>query len=656
MKISLPDGSVKEFEGGVTGRDVAMSISEGLARAAVAVKVNGAEWDMARPIETDAAVQILTLRDLEGVEVYRHSSAHIMALAVKRLFPEVKLAIGPVIESGFYYDFDNVSLKQEDFEALEKEMQKIISEKLTFERSVLTKSEALAMFADEPYKVALIEDLPEAETITCYRIGEFVDLCRGPHLPSTGMLKAFKLLKLAGAYWRGDSKNKMLTRLYATSFPDKKGLTEYLEARRKAEENDHVKLGRELDLFITNKFIGQGLPLFTPRGTVMMRTLQHFIETEEFNRGYDATLTPFMAKSDLFKISGHWQHYKDGMFVMGEETPEAAAAAPGAALEDGSEVMALRPMTCPFQFMLYKRTKHSYRELPIRYSETSTLFRNESSGEMHGLTRVRQFTLSEGHIICTPDQLKKEFHDVLKLIDYVMETLDLTDYHYRFSKWDPNKTEKYINNPEAWESSQKILKEILDENGLTYNEADGEAAFYGPKLDIQMKNVWGKEDTVITVQIDFALPGRFGMTYIDSNGEEQVPMIIHRSSIGCYERTMALLIEHFGGKFPFWLSPDQIVVLTINETFDDFADELVRKLKREGFRARVDKRNETLKRKVRDAQVAYTPAIVTIGAREQEHNEVSVRTLDGKVKSLSIDAFINACNVLTKSFAKETVF
>ncbi len=656
MKISLPDGSIKEFEGGVTGHQVALSISEGLARAAVAVEVDGAMRDLSRPIEEDATLRILTLRDAEGVEIYRHSSAHIMALAVKRLFPGVKLAIGPVIENGFYYDFDEVTLKQEDFKAIEKEMQKIVSERLEFERSVLTKAAALERFADEPYKVELINELPAGETITCYRIGEFDDLCRGPHLPSTRMLKAYKLLKLAGAYWRGDSANKMLTRLYATSFPDKKSLKAYLEARRRAEENDHVKLGRELDLFVTNKYVGQGLPLFTPRGATMMRTLQRFIETEEFNRGYDATLTPYMAKSDLFKISGHWQHYKDGMFVMGDETPEAAAAPPGAPTEDGNEILALRPMTCPFQFMLYKRTKHSYRELPLRYSETSTLFRNEASGEMHGLTRVRQFTLSEGHIICTPEQLKAEFHDVLKLIAYVMETLDLTDYYYRFSKWDPKKTEKYIDNPEAWESSQQVLKEILDENGLTYTEADGEAAFYGPKLDIQMKNVWGKEDTVITVQIDFALPGRFGMTYIDSNGEEKPPMIIHRSSIGCYERTLALLIERFGGKFPFWLSPDQIAVLTINETFDAFADGLVTRLKREGFRARVDKRNETLKRKVRDAQIAYVPAIVTIGARERENGEVSVRTLEGKVKSLPVDAFIEACRGLTRSFAKETAF
>lgn len=656
MKISLPDGSVKEFENSVTGHEVALSISEGLARAATAIKVNGEIRDLFRSIETDATVQILTLRDEEGLEVYRHSSAHIMALAVKRLFPDVRLAIGPVIENGFYYDFDNISLKMEDFEAIEKEMKKIVGEKLTFERSVLAKDEALDMFKDEPYKVELINDLPEGETISCYRIGEFIDLCRGPHLPSTGMLKAFKLLRLAGAYWRGDSKNKMLTRLYATSFSDKKALKAYLEARRKAEENDHVKLGQKLDLFITNKYVGQGLPLFTPRGTVMMRTLQRFIEDEEFIRGYQATLTPYMAKSDLYKISGHWQHYKDGMFIMGEEKSATDESENDASTEADDELMALRPMTCPFQFMLYKRTRHSYRELPIRYSETSILFRNESSGEMHGLTRVRQFTLSEGHIICTPGQLKKEFHDVLKLISYVMDTLDLTDYYYRFSKWDPGNKEKYIDNPEAWETSQEILKEILDENGLVYEEAEGEAAFYGPKLDIQMKNVWGKADTIITVQIDFALPGRFGMTYIDSDGEEKEPMIIHRSSIGCYERTLALLIERFGGKFPFWLSPDQIVVLTINESFDDFADELVSRLKREGFRAQVDKRNETLKRKVRDAQVAYIPAIVTIGAREQENKEVSVRTLDGKVTTLSIDAFVEQCKKLTSTFAKETAF
>ena len=649
MNISLPDGSIKAFDKGATGFDVAMSISEGLARAAIAVKVNGALWDLTRPIDNDASVEILTLKNEEGLEVYRHSSAHIMALAVKRLFPDVRLAIGPVIENGFYYDFDNVSLKNEDFEAIEAEIQKIIKEKLTFERSVLTKSEALEMFRDEPYKVELINGLPETETITCYRIGEFVDLCRGPHMPQTGLLKAYKMLRIAGAYWRGDSNNKMLTRLYATSFGDKKALKEYLEARRKAEENDHVRLGQKLDLFITNPHIGQGLPLFTPRGTVLMRTLQRFIEDEETLRGYKSTITPYMAKSDLYKISGHWQHYKDGMFIMG-------VASDGTEEKENKEVMALRPMTCPFQFMLYKRKLHSFRDLPVRYSETSTLFRNESSGEMHGLTRIRQFTLAEGHIICTPEQIRSEFNDTLKLISYVMETLGLTDYHYRFSKWDPENTEKYINNPEAWESSQKALKEILDENGLVYDEADGEAAFYGPKLDIQMKNVWGKEDTVFTVQIDFALPERFGMTYVDTDGVEKHPMIIHRSSIGCYERTMALLIEKYGGKFPFWLSPDQVVVLTINESVDDFADELVAKLMRAGFRASVDKRNETLKRKVRDAQVAYIPAIVTLGPREKENGEVSVRTLDGNVSTLSIDAFINRCFELSRTFAKETSF
>ena len=649
MNISLPDGSTKTFERGATGYDVAMSISEGLARAAVAVKVDGEIRDIGRPIEDDATIQLLTLRDEEGVEVYRHSSAHIMALAVKRLYPDVKLAIGPVIENGFYYDFDNVSLKNEDFKAIEAEMKKIVKEKLVFERSVLSKSEALEMFRDEPYKVELIHELPDSETITCYRIGEFADLCRGPHIPSTGMLKAYKMLRLAGAYWRGDSANKMLTRLYATSFGDKKALNEYLEARRRAEENDHVRLGQKLDLFITNASIGQGLPLFTPRGTVMMNTLRRFIEDEEFLRGYQATLTPYMAKSDLYKISGHWQHYKDGMFVMGDPSVSHDG-------DDDSDLLALRPMTCPFQFMLYKRGLHSYRDLPVRYSETSTLFRNEASGEMHGLTRVRQFTLSEGHIICTPEQLKKEFHDVLKLIDYVMETLDLTEYHYRFSKWDPKKTEKYIDNPEAWESSQKALKEILDENELTYEEADGEAAFYGPKLDIQMKNVWGKEDTIITVQIDFALPKRFEMTYVDTDGEEKSPMIIHRSSIGCYERTLALLIERYGGKFPFWLAPEQIKVLTINETLDEFADDLVRKLMHSGLRASVDKRNETLKRKVRDAQVSYVPAIVTIGQREKDNHEVSVRTLDGKVTALSIEDFLNRCGELVRTFAKQTSF
>ncbi len=654
MKISLPDGSVREFDQETSGFGVAMSISEGLSRAAVAVKVNGDPRDLHRPIVEDAAVELLTLRDKEGMDIYRHSSAHIMALAVKRLFPDVKLAIGPVVEDGFYYDFDNATLKNEDFEAIEAEMKRIGKEKLPFERSVLTRSEALDLFRDEPYKVEIIEELPADAAITCYRIGEFADLCRGPHIPHTGMLRAFKLLRLAGAYWRGNSENKMLTRLYATSFGDKKSLDAYLEARRKAEENDHVRLGQKLDLFIGNPHVGQGLPLFTPRGTVVLRTLHRFIEDEEFIRGYRSTMTPFMAKSDLYKISGHWQHYKDGMFIMEGSHEETPGTDPQGS--ETGEVLALRPMTCPFQFMLYKRKLHSYRDLPVRYSETSTLFRNEASGEMHGLTRVRQFTLSEGHIICTPGQLKKEFHDVLKLIGYVMETLDLTDYYYRFSKWDPEKTDKYIDNPAAWESSEKALKEILDENGLAYVEADGEAAFYGPKLDIQMKNVWGKEDTVITVQIDFALPERFGLAYIDRDGGEKTPMIIHRSSIGCYERTMALLIERYGGKFPFWLAPEQVVVLTINESLDPYAEELVSRLMRAGFRASLDSRNETLKRKVRDAQVAYIPAIVTIGPREKENDEISVRTLDGKVRSLSTDAFFDRCAQLTRTFARETAF
>jgi threonyl-tRNA synthetase len=654
MKISLPDGSVREFNQRASGFDVARSISEGLARAAVAVKVNGDPRDLHRPIEEDATVELLTLRDEEGMDIYRHSSAHIMALAVKRLFPDVKLAIGPVVEDGFYYDFDDATLKNEDFDAIEAEMKRIVKEKLPFERSVLSRSEALDLFRDEPYKVELIEELPADATITCYRIGEFVDLCRGPHMPQTGMLKAYKLLRLAGAYWRGNSDNKMLTRLYATSFGDNKSLNAYLEARRKAEENDHVRLGQKLDLFIGNPHVGQGLPLFTPRGTVVLRTLHRFIEDEEFIRGYRSTMTPFMAKSDLYKISGHWQHYKDGMFIMEDNHEETPRTDPDGA--ETGEVLALRPMTCPFQFMLYKRKLHSYRDLPVRYSETSTLFRNEASGEMHGLTRVRQFTLSEGHIICTPEQLKKEFHDVLKLIGYVMDTLDLTDYYYRFSKWDPEKTDKYIDNPAAWESSEKALKEILDDNGLTYVEADDEAAFYGPKLDIQMKNVWGKEDTVITVQIDFALPERFGLTYIDRDGSEKTPMIIHRSSIGCYERTMALLIERYGGKFPFWLAPEQIVVLTINDSLDPYAEELVSRLMRTGFRASLDSRNETLKRKVRDAQVAYIPAIVTVGPREKENDEVSVRTLDGKVRTLSTDAFFDRCAQLTRKFARETTF
>jgi len=633
MQITFPDGSKKEFEAKSKGIDVAMSISEGLARNALAVSLDGKLTDLATPIEKDVSIKIITLKDKEGLEIYRHSSAHIMALAVKRLYPNALLGFGPAIEDGFYYDFDNIELKNQDIEKIEVEMKKIISEKLPFVRKEISQKEARNIFKNDPYKREQIEKLGEKETLSCYQLGDLIDLCRGPHLPHSGFVKACKIIRLAGAYWLGDAKNKMLTRIYATSFPSKAELDAYLEMRRQAEERDHNKLGRELDLFITDKTIGQGLPLLTPKGTMIKMILERFIEDEEIRRGYVYTMTPLMAKSDLYKISGHWDHYRESMFILTGDGPD--------------DLYALRPMTCPFQYSIYNRTKHSYRDLPVRYAETSTLFRNESSGEMHGLIRIRQFTLADGHIICRPDQLEDEFLGALDLISYVTKTLGLTGLTYRFSKWDPNNKAKYIDNTHAWESSQKILKAILDRTGLPYYEADGEAAFYGPKLDIQFKNVWGKEDTIITVQIDFSAAERFGMKYTDNDGSEKVPMIIHRSSIGCYERTIATLIEQYAGKFPFWLSPEQVRLLTINEEIGAFAETVATKIRDAGIRVKVDKRGETLGKKVLDAQQEYIPAIVTIGNKEKENGTVSVRTLDGKVmQGMALEEFISKCQDL----------
>ncbi|MBN1524072.1 MAG: threonine--tRNA ligase [Spirochaetales bacterium] len=643
MQITFPDQTKKEFDKNTTGYDIALSIAEGLARNAVAVSINGTLADISRPVTEDAEIRIITLKDAEGLEIYRHSSAHIMALAVKRLYPDVLLGFGPAIEDGFYYDFDNVELKQADLEKIEAEMKKIMNEKIVFERHVISLKEAKKLFKDDPYKMQQIAKLGESEQLSCYKLGDLIDLCRGPHVPHSGFLKAFKLLRIAGAYWLGDSNNKMLSRVYATSFPSKKELDDYLEMRRQAEERDHNKVGRELDLFMTDKNVGQGLPLLTPKGSTIKIILQRFIEDEEIRRGYLYTITPLLAKSDLYKISGHWEHYRDGMFILEGDNAE--------------DLYALRPMTCPFQYSLYNRTKHSYRDMPVRYAETSTLFRNESSGEMHGLIRVRQFTLADGHIICRPDQLEEEFNSVLDLINYVATTLGLKNLTYRFSKWDPNDKKKYIDNPEAWESSQKILKAILDKSGLEYYEADGEAAFYGPKLDIQFKNVWGKEDTIITVQIDFASAERFKMRYTDADGTEKTPMIIHRSSIGCYERTIATLIEQYAGKFPFWLSPEQIRLLTINEELGSYAETVALKIRNAGLRVAVDKRGETLGKKVLDAQHEYIPVIVTIGNKEKEEGTVSVRTLDGKVvQGMQLDEFIKKCEELNKTRNLETVF
>lgn len=632
IKITLKDGSVKELENEMSILEIAKSISEGLARVATAGTVNGKTVDLRYIVKEDCELSILTFSDDEGRKAFRHTSAHILAQAVRRLFPAAKLAIGPSISNGFYYDFDlDGGFTNDDLVKIEAEMKKIVKEDLSIECFKLPREEAIAFMKeqDEPYKVELIEDLPEGEIITFYKQGEFTDLCAGPHLMSTKPVKAFKLTKLAGAYWRGSEKNKMLARIYGTAFTKKAEMDEYLEAVEEAMKRDHNKLGRELKLFTTAEAIGQGLPLLMPKGARVVQLLQRWVEDEEEKRGYLLTKTPLMAKSDLYKVSGHWDHYKDGMFVLGDE-------------EKDSEVFALRPMTCPFQFMVYKAESKSYRDLPLRYAETSTLFRNESSGEMHGLIRVRQFTISEGHLACRPDQLESEFKGVVDLINYMLETLGLKeDISYRLSLWDENNKEKYIGEPEAWNDTQDKMRDILNHLGINYTEAAGEAAFYGPKLDLQIKNVHGKEDTIITAQIDFSLAERFGMTYVDKDGQEKHPYVIHRTSIGCYERTLALLIEKYAGAFPLWLAPVQVKLLPISEKYHDYADEVYAKLKENNIRVDVDYRAEKIGYKIREARNERAPYIIVVGEKEAENKEVAVRSRkNGDEGSLDLDIFV----------------
>ena len=630
IKVTLKDGSIKEFEAEISVLDIAKSISEGLARNAFCGIVNGEVCDLRKIINEDVELSICTFDSQEGKDAVRHSVSHVLAYAVKRLFPETKLAIGPSISNGFYYDFDReTAFTTQDLEKLEAEMQKIIKENPEITRFELPRNEALELMKDEPYKVELINDIPEDEVISFYKMGDFTDLCAGPHVMSLKPIKAIKLTRSAGAYWKGDEKNKMLTRIYGTAFLKKSELDSFLEALEEAKKRDHNKLGRELKLFTTDEKVGQGLPLLMPKGAKIIQILQRWVEDEEEKRGYVLTKTPFMAKSDLYKVSGHWDHYKDGMFVLGDE-------------EKDDEIFALRPMTCPFQYTIYNAEQHSYRDLPIRYGETSTLFRNEASGEMHGLIRVRQFTLSDGHLIVTPEQLEDEFKGVVELIKYIMDTLGISDdISYRFSKWDPNNTEKYINDPEAWNKTQDIMRTILNHLNIDYVEADDEAAFHGPKLDIQFKNVHGKEDTIITVQIDFALAERFDMTYIDKNGEKKRPYIIHRSSIGCYERTLAMLIEKYAGAFPTWLSPTQVKVLPISDKYNDYAESVTRKLRDNGIRVETDYRAEKIGYKIREARLERTPYILVVGEKEAQNNEVSVRSRKNDDEgAMNLDAFV----------------
>lgn len=616
MKITLKDGSLKEYDKAMSVYEIAQDISEGLARMATAGEVNGEVVDLRTIVDSDCELSILTFNDEAGKAPYRHTTSHVLAEAVKRLYPEAKLAIGPSIDTGFYYDFDCESFDRAALDKIEAEMKKIIKEGKELERFTLPREEAIALMKEkeEPYKVELIEDLPEGETISFYRQGDFVDLCAGPHLMSTKGIKAIKLISSSGAYWRGSEKNKMLTRVYGTAFTKKADLDAYLEHLEDIKKRDHNKLGREMELFTTVDVIGQGLPLLMPKGTKMIQTLQRWIEDEEEKRGYMRTRTPLMAKSDLYKISGHWDHYLDGMFVLGDP-------------ENDKEVMALRPMTCPFQYYVYKASQKSYRDLPCRYGETSTLFRNEDSGEMHGLTRVRQFTISEGHLIIRPDQVEEEFKGCVDLALYCLKTLGLeNDVTYRLSKWDPNNREKYIGSDEYWEETQGMMRQFLQELNIPFVEAEGEAAFYGPKLDIQAKNVYGKEDTMVTIQLDCEIAEKFDMYYIDEKGDKVRPYIIHRTSMGCYERTLAWLIEKYAGLFPTWLCPEQVRVLPISDKYADYAKKVEAELKNNGVLATMDTRAEKIGYKIREARLARVPYILVVGQKEEEEGLVSVRS------------------------------
>ncbi len=616
MKITLKDGSYKEYDRAMTVYEIAADISEGLTRMACAGELDGKVVDLSTVVDQDCALSIMTFNDDAGKAAYRHTASHVLAQAVKRLYPEAKLAIGPSIETGFYYDFDTAPFDRAALDALEAEMKKIIKEGADLVRFTLPRAEAIAFMEErkEPYKVELIQDLPEDAEISFYQQGDFVDLCAGPHLMNTKSLKAFKLISSSGAYWRGSEKNKMLTRVYGTAYTKNAELEEYLAHLEDIKKRDHNKLGREMELFTTVDVIGQGLPLLMPKGTKIIQTLQRWIEDEEERRGYVRTKTPLMAKSDLYKISGHWDHYKEGMFVLGDEKVD-------------KEVFALRPMTCPFQYYVYKASQKSYRDLPLRYGETSTLFRNEDSGEMHGLTRVRQFTISEGHLIVRPDQMDEEFKGCLDLARYCLTTLGVeNDVTYRLSKWDPNNKEKYIGTEEVWEETQGRIRKVLTELEIPFTEADGEAAFYGPKVDIQAKNVYGKEDTMITIQWDAMIAEQFDMYYVDQNGEKVRPYIIHRTSMGCYERTLAWLIEKYAGLFPTWLCPEQVRVLPISEKYHEYAKKVKEELQKNNVLATVDERAEKIGYKIREARLERIPYMLVVGQKEEEEGVVSVRS------------------------------
>lgn len=634
MIIKLKDGSIKEYDSPTTADEITKDISMGLYRNACCVLVDGKVKDLRTVIDSDCSFEVLTFDDEDGKKAFNHTASHVMAQAVKRLYPNAKLTIGPSIENGFYYDFDiDTHFTQDDLDKIEKEMKAIIKENYPIEKFELPVDEAVKLMEEknEPYKIELIkEHAAKGEHISFYKQGEFTELCAGPHLMEMKVIKAFKLTNCTGAYWRGDADNKMLCRVYGIAFPKASMLEDYLNMLEEAKKRDHNKLGRELELFTTVDYIGQGLPILLPKGTKIIQILQRWVEDEEARRGWQLTKTPLMAKSDLYKISGHWDHYKEGMFVLGDE-------------EKDKEVFALRPMTCPFQYQAYLNKARSYRDLPLRYDETSTLFRNEASGEMHGLIRVRQFTISEGHLMCTPDQLEDEFRSCLELATFMLKTLGLyEDASFRFSKWDPNDREKYIGTEEQWDEAQSKMENILDDLGIDYKVGIGEAAFYGPKLDIQIKNVYGKEDTLITIQIDQMLAEKFGMEYVDKDGTKKNPYIIHRTSIGCYERTLAYLIEKYAGAFPTWLAPVQVKLLPIADRHLDYLYDVKKALEAKGIRCEIDDRSEKIGFKIRQAQLEKVPYMLLAGDKDIENNTVSLRTRSGGDKgAMSLDEFVD---------------